>query len=266
MIYANPNAKFTPIVLFLITMSLIKSSASQNTENDIFNTDNKSLENKFSIRENKTSDPSNSKEYIFEIYSKENINPTTNKSVENEFVFKMENYEKNDPLNIDLNNTDQNDKTLDLSTTDTIKNIKLDSSNNMIKTIKLKNNFVSIEFDITKNDCLALFLFLDSTRENKVQRNKDNTIIYFDFRGDSVNGFDNSVNNYLGNSQEEYDVIHNSLLDEKSIEDIYLKIVCPYFSQKGEDKIEMSMTVNTKLELTESKCIKIVNNQYKISI
>jgi hypothetical protein len=254
---SNPQKfKMIPIVIILIGIFLVKSETSENVLDEDYIKDINSLEVKFLIKETHPDSGADNKDYIFSIFSKENMDSKLEKEVENEFLFKIENYQKDDPVTIDLNDGSEDDKNLvDLSNEKEIKAHSVVFNQNMIETIKLKNDFVSVELDISKNDCLALFPYIDSQKENKVKVSKDQTKVYFDFRENRINGFDSSVESYLGNSQGKYDFIHNPLHENKQVKFVFLKIVCPYYSLHAHDEIEMTISVNKRTELTDSKIL-----------
>ena len=123
----------------------------------------------------------------------------------------------------------------------------------MVTPLKLKNNFYKAELEITRNDCLTLFLFLDGEENTKISVYPDQHDVHFDFRKNANNGFLNAVQGFWGHSRQSFDLVYNSL--DKENAHVFLKIVCPFFSVYGDEQVDFKIKLFHKSYNFESNLL-----------
>ena len=192
------------------------------------------LQKQFLIADNNKDRTATQHFYMFGMHSKENVNEETDEMVTNEFYFDMYKY-KNDYPKTTIGHT------LDLTDMEFEKERNVIIKDTLLQPIKLKNNFYKAEMKISQNDCLTLFLFLDSEENTKLEVFESRHDVYFDFRANKKNQFLSAFNTYWGHTKESYDLIYNDF--PKEYENVYLKIVCPYYSYYGENTINFDLTL-----------------------
>ena len=167
--------------------------------------------------------------YYFNILSKSNLDDNTGKNVENEFYFDMYYYNRQYP-------EESVGNTIDLTLSEIP--MKAEIKSHLATSIKIPNNFYKAEVNITQNDCLTLFIFLDSEEETKFTLFPERHDVYFDMRQSKANNFSIAVKSFYGHPKESFDLVYNDLNYK---EDLFLKVICPYFSSFGNDQISMDI-------------------------
>jgi hypothetical protein len=64
--------------------------------------------------------------------------------------------------------------------------------------------------------------------------------VHLNFQESSNNTFNEMVANYWGHSKESFDVVYNNISTEQ--DHVFLKIMCPFYSHYGDDKIDINVT------------------------
>jgi hypothetical protein len=192
------------------------------------------LQKQFYMIDNNKENSAKNLYYIFNMYSKSNDDPNSDETIENEFMFDMYKYNKNYP-------TTTFGETIDMTDIEFEKENSHVMIDTVLQPIKLKNNFYKAEMEINRNDCLTLFLFLDSEESTKMEMLPEYHDVYFDFRNNSNNQFGRALINYWGHSKESFDVIYNDM--PKDDEFVYLKVTCPYYSVYGDNTISFKLTL-----------------------
>lgn len=191
------------------------------------------LKKQFLVRDSNPENKDDKTYYTtFNIYAKQNKDEGSGQLVENEFYFDMYNYHK------EYTSADQG-PAIDMTGLEFDKVSIFQIEDTMLTPLKLKNNFYKAELKIKRNDCLTLFMFYDSEESTKMRVYKDRHDVHFDFREQGKTHFSHSVENYWGHSRESYDVMYNDVGEET--DEVFLKVVCPYFSIYGENKLEIGL-------------------------
>lgn len=183
--------------------------------------------------------------YQFNIYAKRNYSSHENKTIENEFIFKMLDYDHEIP-----SKTVQS--TIDITDIKFEEKYKLSIKSILMTPLKLKNDFYKLEINIPKNNCMTLFMFLDSKQNTDIIESTEGNHIYFDFRENADNQFTQAVDNYWAHTKESFDVLYNEM--SSSYENVYLKIMCPFYSKFGNDQIQLEITKFQESYFFDSKC------------
>ena len=170
--------------------------------------------------------------YYFNMLGKTNKDPETQKEVENEFYMDMYYYDREYPKIPES-------PMKDLTQTDHKEPQKVRIESRIISTFKIKSDFYKAEINITNNDCLTLFFYLDSQEKTTYKLYPSRHDVYFDLRESKHNNFPEALNSYYGHSKESFDLIYNDLETE---DDVFLKVVCPYFSNFGSDSIDFEIS------------------------
>ena len=166
--------------------------------------------------------------YFLNLMAKQNANDA-GVMVENEFYFDMF-----------VHNKEYTDKTLgemvDWTKPENYENGLLIDHTTMTP-ILIKNSFEKIELTITENDCLSLFFFMDVDEETTVQVFPRRHDYYFDFKDNHDNTFGKAIDEYWGHARDSFDIVFNDF--DPQLEEVYLKVFCPYYSVFGKDQIKI---------------------------
>lgn len=174
--------------------------------------------------------------YFFNMLAKRNQVAGTDMTLENQFFFEMYYYNRKYP-------DTEVGPTLDFTQKDLSSPQSLEIKDTMIAAIRVKPDFYKAELKIPKNDCLTLFIFLDSQEDTKYELDKHLHDVHFDFRENRFNNFDEAVQNYFGHNQESFDVVYNDLDYDG---DLFIKVVCPFYSNFGNDEIKIELKMIPK--------------------
>ena len=169
--------------------------------------------------------------YYFNMLAKSNRDEKTEVMTQNEFYFDMYYYNRKYPES-------PLGPTVDWTDEDATRPIKGEIKGKMISAFKINPDFYKAEISIPKNDCLTLFFFLDSEEETSYTLFPSRHDVYFDMRKSKANNFSEAVDSFYGHANESFDLIYNDLDYEG---DLFLKVVCPYFSNFGNDEISLSV-------------------------
>lgn len=170
--------------------------------------------------------------YYFNILAEKPSGTETDNQHPQKFFFDMMDYNKDYPestfgAKIDHSNLGFNTET------------EAEIGHNMVTDIVLPNNFYKAEISISENNCLTLFMFIDSHPLTDILLYKKSHDVLFDMSSSPNNNFYFSVKNYFGHARDSFEVVYN---DIGSFSDkIYLKVACPFFSVFGENKIKMKI-------------------------
>lgn len=168
--------------------------------------------------------------YYFNMLSNKPSDPN---QTPNKFYFDMFYY--NQPYS-----SDPIGPTIDHSSLATKTPQSISLEDHIVTNIKLNNNFFKAEVSISKNNCLTLFLFIDSQEKTDMTLFERRHDFLFDMSSSS-NNFYASMVNYFGHARDSFELIYNDI--ESSEENIYLKALCPYFSVFGEKSIDLTLTL-----------------------
>jgi hypothetical protein len=192
------------------------------------------VKSQFIIVDSSTSESDEYYYYLFHLYSRTNHYHENHTNVEDEFLMDMFHYNRDYP-STEIGPT-MDHSLLDFGSSSS----EMTISKTVLTPLKLKNDFYKLELEISRNDCLTLFLFLDSQEETKMTLNTEKHDAYFDFRKNPYNQFGMAISQYWGHAKESFDVVYNKT--PITFEHVYLKIVCPFYSVYGDDQITFKVT------------------------
>ena len=95
----------------------------------------------------------------------------------------------------------------------------------IIHSLKLKNNFSELEIEMSKNDCLTLFFFLDATSETDIIINRNDSEVILE---SSSNNLLHELQTIHSLNNGHFVVVDNNLSTTNDY--IYLKAFCPFYS------------------------------------
>lgn len=170
--------------------------------------------------------------YYFNLMAEKVKNENSLEEHPQKFFFDMFDYNKVYPSKVFGNRIIKNELEL-------LKDEPIELGHHMLTEIVLPNNFYKLEANISENDCLTLFMFLDSkplTDMTLIEKSHD---VLFDLTANPKNNFYFSVKNYFGHSRDSFDIVYNDIgsFDEK----VYLKVACPFFSAFGSNQIKLNL-------------------------
>jgi hypothetical protein len=171
--------------------------------------------------------------YYFNMLAKSNLDPDNTTMKENEFYFDMYYYDRSYP-------TDPVAQTVDWTEKDLTNPVSAKIQSKIISAFKINSDFYKAEINIPTNSCLTLFFFLDSEETTDYKLYPSRHDVYFDMRKSRANNFSDAVDSFYGHANESFDLIYNDL---EFSGDLYLKVVCPYYSNFGNDDIDFNVTL-----------------------
>jgi hypothetical protein len=225
-------------ILILYLFSFISSETQK--ENIDFNElldqshfENYSLKKQFYIVDIEPEHSGYAYTYYFNILGKKNKSQNSDEMIQNEFYFDMYYYNREYPKI-------HNGIPLDFTQKDFSNPQNVQIFHTIATSVKLKNDFYKAEIDIKKNNCLTLFIFLDSEEETDFTLYEDRHDVYFDLRKSRANNFNDALSSYYGHAKESFDLVYNDIDFQ---DDLFLKIICPYYSTFGDDKIDLNISL-----------------------
>lgn len=170
--------------------------------------------------------------YYFNLIAEKVENEDSVEKHPQKFFFDMFDYNKEYPTEVFGERIIKNDLQL-------LSHEHIELGHHMLTEIVLPNNFYKLEANISENDCLTLFMFLDSEPLTDMTLIKKSHDVLFDLTSNPKNNFYFSVKNYFGHSKDSFDIVYNDIgsYDEK----VYLKVACPFFSAFGSNKIKLNI-------------------------
>ena len=168
--------------------------------------------------------------YYFNMLSNK---PSGIETTPNKFYFDMFYYNQSYPA--EPKGSTDDETSLDLKTPK-----EIIFSESVVSNIKLKNNFYKAEVSISNNSCLTLFLFMDTREDTEFEMFENRHDFLFNM-SQSSNNFHTSLEKYFGHSKDSFDIVYNDLETDQN--EVYLKVVCPYFSVFGNKSVSLSINL-----------------------